>query len=90
MEYVIELILELLLEGGMEASTNKRLPKWLRYTLIAFISLFFIVIIGIVFLAAYLVLKDSIILGILIGIIGLIMLISFIFKFKKMYLEKKN
>ena len=90
MEFIIELILTLALEGSIEASKNKKLPKWIRYSLIAILSLFFISIIAIVFIAAILVYKFSLIGSIIIFIIGLIMLVSSIMKFKKIYLDKEN
>ena len=90
MEYVIELLLDLLLETSMSASINTKLPKWVRYVLIILISLFFLSVIGIVFLTAFLIFKESIYAGLIIGVIGLILLISFIFKFKNLYLKRKN
>ena len=88
MEYIIEFILELALESGMEASKNTKLPKYIRYPLIVLISLFFISIIGIIFFTGILLLKDKLYLGIFILTIGLFMLISAIIKFKKIYLNK--
>lgn len=88
MEYIIEFILELALEGGIEASKSNRVPKYIRYPLIVIISLFFIVVIGLIFFAGILMLKDNIIVGIFIILTGLFMLVSVIVKFRKTYLIK--
>lgn len=87
MEFVVELILELLLEGGIEVSSNKKISKWIRYPILAFLILFFSVIIfGIIILGLFL-LPQSIFGGIFITLVGLFMLIMAIYKFKKRYLE---
>ena len=41
MDLVMEFVLTLLLEGGMEASKDKKIPRPIRYVLIALIALFF-------------------------------------------------
>ncbi len=88
MEYLFEFILELVLEGSLEASKCKKIPKFIRYPLIAMIVLFFIMVIGLVFLAGILVLKKSIMVGIFLILIGLIMLIGSVIKFRQTYLNK--
>lgn len=89
MEYVIELILELVLEGSIEASKNNGIPKYIRYPLIGLITLFFISIIVVIFFTGILLLKDNVLAGIIIICIGIFMLISCIIKFRKTYLNKK-
>lgn len=90
MEYLFEFILELIVEGSIEASKSNKIPKYIRYPLIIIISLFFIIVIGLVFLAGFLVLKENILVGILLILLGLWMLIMSIIKFKKTYLSKVN
>ena len=54
MDLLIEIILELILEGSIEISSNKKVPKWIRYPLIFIITaLFLTIIIGILFLGMY-------------------------------------
>lgn len=90
MEFIIELILELLLEGSIEVSSNRKVSKWIRYPLIIFITtIFFGIILLIIFLGLSL-LNDWLLAGITFLIIGIIMFISAIIKFKKLYLEKKK
>lgn len=90
MEYVFEFILELLLESGIEASKSSKIPKYIRYPLIVIISLFFIVVIGLIFFVGILSLKENILLGILLILIGLFMFIISVIKFRKTYLTITN
>ena len=41
MDIVLEFFLELIVDGGIEASGNKKLSRWIRYPLIALVVLFF-------------------------------------------------
>ncbi len=88
MEYIFEFILELVLEGSIEVSKSKKIPKYIRYPLIVIISLFFLAVIGLIFLAGILSLKENIYLGIFVILIGLFMFIMSIMKFRKTYLTK--
>ena len=90
MEYVIEDVLDLVLELGIETSKNKKVPKIIRWLLIGLIMFLFIGVIGIVLFAGVLVLLQDIIGGGIIITIGIIMLISAITKFKKIYIKKKH
>ena len=90
MEYVIEAVLDLVLELGIEASKNKKVPKIKRWLLIGLIMFLFIGVIGMVLFAGVLVLLQDIIGGIILIAIGIIMLISAITKFKKIYIKKKH
>lgn len=90
MEYLFEFILELVFESSIEASKNPRVPKWLRYLLIIIIVLFFIGVIVMIFFTGILMIKENMIAGILINLIGLLMLIIGIIKFRKVYLLKSS
>lgn len=90
MEFLIEILLELILEGGIEISSNKKVSKWIRYPMIVLILLFFtFVIVAILVLGMY-ILTQNIFMGIVIITIGVILLISQIIKIRKMYIDKKN
>lgn len=89
MEFLIELLLELIIDGSIEVSSNKILPKWIRYPLIVFIIIFFLLIYAIIFGTGILILKDNIYASIFIFLLGLILVIAGIKKFKKLYLERK-
>ena len=90
MEYIFEFIIELVFESGIEVSKSNKLPKYIRYPLIIIISLFFIAVIGLIFLVGILSLKENILLGILLILIGLFMFIMSVIKFRKTYLTKIN
>lgn len=83
MEYLFEFILELIFEGGIEASKSNRIPKYIRYPLIVIISLFFIAVIGLVFFAGIMALKENLPAGIFLILIGLCMFIMGIIRFRK-------
>lgn len=88
MEFIFEFILELIFEGSIEASKNRKIPKYIRYPLIVIISLFFILVIGLIFFTGILSLKKNLLLGIALILIGMLMLIMSVIKFKKVYLTK--
>ncbi len=88
MEYIFEFIMELALEGGIEVSKNSKIPKYIRYPLIGILSLFFIAVIGLVFFAGILSLKENILSGILLILVGLYLLIMSVIRFRKVYLSK--
>ena len=90
MEYVFEFILELLLEGAIEAGKCEKIPKPIRYIIIAIISLFFLSIIGIIALTGILIIEKNTILGILLIIASLALLIGCIQTFMRDYLNKKR
>lgn len=90
MEFIFELILELALEGSIEASKNTKLPKPIRYFFICLIVLFFTAVIGIVFLTGILIFKDNLVAGLVIMAIGIFLLAASVMKFKKVYLKKKD
>ena len=88
MEYLIEFILELVLDGGLEVSKNGKVPRPIRYIILSIILLFFLSIIGLIYFTAFLVLKQSIIGFILFLSLATFLLISAIIKLKKEYLNK--
>lgn len=90
MDFIIELILEILLEGSVEIIKIKKIPKYIRYPLIALVTIFFtIVIIGMFALGCILV-KKSFYGGLFIILVSLILLICAISKVQASYIEFKN
>ena len=90
MEFFIEELIDLVLEGSIAISKNKRVSKWIRYPLTLLISLIFLIVFGIIFIVGILLLKESILAGILMFIIDIVFVIMSIVKFKKIYLDKKD
>jgi len=84
MEFLIELILDL----ALGASTYGKIPKLIRYLLIVLISLFYLSFIGFIEYLGISLLKDNLLNGILVIIIGLIVLLICILAFRKTYLKK--
>lgn len=89
MNYIVDFIVELLIEGTYELSRNKKTPSWLKYPLIIIFFLIFLGSTALIFLTAYLSLKEQPLIGIILFIIGLIYSIAFIYKFIKIY-SKRN
>ena len=90
MDIIIEVLFELIFEGSIELISNTKIPKWIRYPLIVLITLFFaIVIIGILLVGVFL-LNENISAGLILIILGTILLVSGIKKFKKIHIERKN
>lgn len=89
MDLFIEFILELALEGTIEISKSRKVPKYIRYPLIGLIILFFGAIIGIMFFVSILVMKETLLGGLIFLALALWMLIMSILKFRTTYLTKK-
>lgn len=89
MEFLFEFILELFLERSMEASSNKKLSKWIRYPLMLLVIVFFVSVIGLVFLTGILSFSTNKMFSIFILIMGILMLVGTILKFKDLYLKRK-
>ncbi len=84
LEFVIEFFFEIIVDCGMELQHNEKIPKWIRVTLAVFVVLFFVaVIVGCIVLGA-LILKNTLLGGIVLIFLGVIMLLCAIRKIMKM------
>ncbi len=90
MNELLEFIAELVFEGSMEISKSKNVPKYIRYPLIVIIGLFFVLIIGIIFLVGIISLKENAALGIFFILLGLFILVMSVVKFRKVVLAKRR
>ena len=90
MDELIEFILDLLLEGGIELSANKKVSKWIRYPTIAFLFLFFTIVIFGMIILGILMIEESILVSFIFVACGIAMLIGSVIKFRKTYLEHKK
>lgn len=90
MDELIEFILDLLLEGGIELSANKKVSKWIRYPIIAFLFLFFTIVIFGILILGILMIEESILVSFIFVTCGIAILVGSVIKFKKTYLEHKK
>ncbi len=90
MEILMEFLIDLILEGSICLSTNKKVPVFIRYFLIFFIVLFFITIIGGLFVLGIVISYQNKVAGLFVIIISLIFLILCILEFRKKYLIKNK
>lgn len=90
MEFVIEVLMEFLLEGSISISSNKKYPKIIRYPLLFFVFLFFGSVFFLLFWFGIMLLKENVYGGIFILLVALLLFIGAFLKFKKIYLRKKE
>lgn len=90
MEYLVDILLELIFEGSMELSKSKKVPKLIRYPLIVFILLLFLIVDFLFVFVSILILKENILGGILFSIFTIFFIVMSIIKFKKIYFAKKK
>jgi len=89
MDIIFELLLELVLEGTIELSKSVRVPRFIRYPLIALLALLSIGVIGIIFAVGVWILGENILLGLLLIALALLMAVMGIRKLRKAYLTRK-
>ena len=89
MEFLFELIVDLLLEGVFEASKSKRLPRPIRYFLIALVVLVYLALIGIFVALGITLWSESMVGAILIFLLGAVVAAMCVLAFRKAYLKRK-
>lgn len=89
MDFLFELLFELVAERTIELSKSIKVPKYIRYPLIGILAFFCITVIGIVLITGFISLKENLLLGCIIICIAIFMLVMGILKFKKTYLKRK-
>ncbi len=90
MDFLFELLFELIAEGTFALSKSIKVPKYIRYPLIGIIVLFCIAVIGIVLITGLISLEQNLLLGFLFIALAIFMLVMGIVKFKKTYLKRMN
>lgn len=89
MDFILELLSELIFEGVVEISKNRKVPKYIRYSLIILIILLcFMVIMGLIALGIFIASKN-LMEGIMLSSIGVLLLILSVFKFKNIHKKAK-
>ena len=85
MDFLVELIGEIFLEGILEVIRNKKISKWIRYSLFIFINALYIVILGIfLIISIKLFAKKEILGGVVMLFIVFFLLILYICFFRKL------
>lgn len=59
MEFLMELITELLLESSVEVAKSRRISKWIRYPIIALLALLYLAVVAVVALTAWIVCRGE-------------------------------
>lgn len=90
LDFVIEFILDLVLEGSYEVSKNKNIPKIIRYPLILIVVFFFLMVILVIGFLGIIVIRENLYFGLLIILLAIIFLVLGIKKFRKVYLIKSD
>lgn len=89
MDIILEFLLELVVDGGIEASGNKNLSRWIRYPLMVLVILFFCAVISLIFYMGILVCTEKPAASVLLFLLGLFLLVGTILKFRKLYMTKQ-
>lgn len=90
MDFLLDIIIDLVLEEGVEASQNVKIPKGIRYFILAFAILVYAAIIGIAVWFGINMLKENIVVGVGILIFAVIFFVLCIIKFVSAYKRKKK
>ena len=88
MELVVELVLTLFLEGGIEASKDRRISRPIRYVLILLIALFFIAVFGLLIWMGILACRRTLLGGGIVILFGLLLLVLSALQFRAAYVRK--
>ena len=90
MDFIFELLFELIFEGALSVSSDKKVPNFIRYPLIAFIILFFLGVIVGLFVLGIFSLKKSVIGGIFVIFVSVMLFTMATVKFIKKYINIKD
>lgn len=80
MDYIIDLLIQLIIDGTYDLSDTKETPTWLRLPLILMIIFILLGTIILIFITGILALKENKLLGILLIIISILLLIYCIYR----------
>lgn len=90
MEGLIEFLIDLVFEVGIEASENKKLPKFVRVILAVIIILIYLFAAGTILLVGALMLEETVLGGIAMIFLGVIILVALFVKIYKKYVAMKE
>lgn len=90
MEFIFEVVFELILEGGIAIGTNKKYSKWIRYPLLLLAGTIYVGMIALFALAGFFVMKDGLWRAIILWVFTLAFIIATILAFRKEYKRYKK
>lgn len=90
LEFIVDMFCELILDIGIDGTTDSRYPKPLRYILTAIIALFFFAVIGVIIFAGVLVMEKTVIGGVALYLLAAVLLVLAFVKIWKMIRELKR
>lgn len=90
MDFLVELLVECIIEGSIYISSDRKRSKWIRYPLLFFVlSFFFAVIFGILYLGI-LFWEENKMIAVFFIVLSLFLAGGVILKFKNNYLRQKE
>ena len=90
MDFILDLLIGIILEDGLEASQNKKIPKGVRYLVLMVVILLYALIVGLVVWFGIQTLKDNVAAGVGIIIFAVAFAIMCIIKFVNAFKKKKT
>lgn len=90
MEFILEAILEIILEGGITIGTNKKYSRWIRYPLLFLAGGTFVGLIALFVSIGFLVLEDGLWRAIFMWVLALAFIIWTIWAFRKEYKDAQD
>lgn len=90
MDFLIELIGDILIEGSFELATSKRISKWIRYPILSILIIFYsVIILGILFIGINSI-NENFWLSIFLIVVSLLLFIGTIFAIKRKLNSKEE
>ncbi len=89
MDILFEFLLELLLEGSVEAATSPRLPKWVRYPLIFLVFAFIFGVCALLVVAGVAAMRESTFIGVFLIVLGIALFFGAGYGLWKKYRQKR-
>ena len=90
MDDLLEFVFEVIFEIGEEVSNDKKISKWIRYPIMVLMGIFYIGVIGLLFVVGLSALKENLLFGLFLIGLALFFAIGLFVKFRKIYKLKKN
>lgn len=90
LELIFDFIIELIVQGGEEAVSNRRIPPTVRIILLVISGVLFVGIVGLLVVAGILELQEDMVIGVALIGVGVIFAIGISWKLRKAYKNRVN